>query len=120
MNTEKDKELILDFISDYKSGNYRVVFSAVDNFNNPIETSSNFQIIQSKDKFDSSKLFTAKQLNEDPKKDGFVLVKLSSTIPDLYINTTGNYHGYIYFEDVFHLENNETIIKIPLKNEFEK
>ncbi|WP_158729260.1 MG2 domain-containing protein [Flavobacterium sp. I-STPA6A] len=119
VNTEKDKKLLLDFISDYKSGNYRVVFSAIDIFNNPIETSSNFQIIQSKDKFDSSKLFTAKQLNEDPKKDGFVLVKLSSTIPDLYINTTGNYHGDIYFEDVFHLENNETIIKIPLKNEFE-
>ena len=119
INTENDKKLLLDFISDYKSGNYRVVFSAIDNFNNPIETSSNFQIIQSKEKFDSSKLFTAKQLNEDPKKDGFVLVKLSSTIPDLYINTTGNYHGDIYFEDVFHLENNEAIIKIPLKNEFE-
>ncbi len=120
IDTEKDKNLALDFISDYQSGNYKVVFSAIDNFNNPIETSATFQIVQSKDKFDPSKLFTAKQVNADPKRDGFVSVKLSSIIPELFINTTGNYQSYLYFEDTFHLENNETIIKIPLKKEFQK
>lgn len=120
IDTEKDKNLVLDFISNYKSGNYKVVFSAIDNFNNPIETSATFQIVQSKDKFDPSKLFTAKQINADPKRDGFVEVRLSSIIPELFINTTGNYQSYLYFEDTFHLENNETIIKIPLKKEFEK
>lgn len=120
IDTEKDKKLVLNFISNYKSGNYKVVFSAKDSFDNSIETSSNFQIIQSKDKFNPSKLFTAIQINKDAKKDGFVLVKLTSIIPELYITTTGNYQSYLYFEDTFHLQNNETIIKIPLKKEFEK
>ncbi|TDE00180.1 MG2 domain-containing protein [Flavobacterium sandaracinum] len=120
IDTEKDKKVALDFISNYKSGNYKVVFSAIDTFENPIETSTNFQLIQSKDKIDSSKLFTAKQINADAKKDGFVLVQLTSIIPELYINTTGNYQSFLYFENTFHLQNNETIIKIPLKKEFEK
>ena len=120
IDTEKDKKLALDFISNYKSGNYKLVFSAKDAFENPIETISNFKLIQSKDKIDSSKLFVAKQINIDAKKDGFVLVKLTSVIPELYINTTGNYQSSLYFENTFHLQKNETIIKIPLKREFEK
>ena len=120
IDTEKDKKLALDFISRYKSGNYKVVFSAKDTFGNPIETSSNFQLIQSKDKINPSKLFTAEQINTDPKKDGFVLVKLTSVIPELYITINGNYQSSLYFENTFHLQNNETVIKIPLKKEFEK
>ena len=44
VDTEKDKKMALDFISDYQSGNYKIVFSAKDNFENPIETTSNFSI----------------------------------------------------------------------------
>ena len=120
IDTEKDKKLILDFITNYKSGNYKVVFSAEDAFKNPIETTTNFQLIQSKDKLNPSKLFAVEQINNDAKKDGFVLLKLTSVIPELYINTTGNYQSYLYFENIFHLQNNEIIIKIPLKKEFEK
>lgn len=120
IDTEKDKKLVLNFISNYKSGNYKVVFSAKDSYDNPIETSSNFQLIQSKDKLNPSQLFTAEQINSDAKKDGFVLVKLTSVIPELYITATGNYQSYLYFENTFQLLNNESIIKIPLKKEFEK
>ncbi|PIF31469.1 TonB-dependent SusC/RagA subfamily outer membrane receptor [Flavobacterium sp. 9] len=119
VDTEKDKEIALDFISDYKSGNYKIVFSAKDTFNNLIESSSNFEIKQSKDKFNPGKLFTAEQINTDPKKDGFVVIKLSSVIPDLYINTNGNYGYQTYFENIYHLQNNEITIKVPLKKEFE-
>jgi len=119
IDTEKDKKIALDFISNYKSGNYKIVFSAKDTFNNPIESVSTFEIKQSKDKFNPSKLFTAEQINSDPKKDGFVEVKLSSVIPDLYIIATGNYGNQTYFENTYHLQNNEVTIKIPLKNEFE-
>jgi TonB-dependent SusC/RagA subfamily outer membrane receptor len=120
IDTEKDKKIALDFISNYKSGNYKIVFSAKDTFNNAIESVSTFQIIQSKDKFNPGKLFTAEQINSDPKKDGFIEVKLTSVIPDLYIITNGNYGNQIYFENTYHLQNNEITIKIPLKNEFEK
>jgi TonB-dependent SusC/RagA subfamily outer membrane receptor len=119
VDTEKDKKIALDFISDYKSGNYKIVFSAKDTFNNLIESVSNFEIKQSKDKFNPGKLFTAEQINTDPKKDGFVVIKLSSVIPDLYINTNGNYGYQTYFENTYHLQNNEITIKVPLKKEFE-
>ncbi|KUJ63659.1 hypothetical protein AR687_00280 [Flavobacteriaceae bacterium CRH] len=120
VDTEKDKKIALDFISDYKSGNYKIVFSAKDTFNNPIEAVAPFEIKQSKDKFTPGKLFTAEQINTDPKKDGFAVIKLSSVIPDLYINTKGNYGNQTYFENIYHLQNNEITIKIPLKKEFEK
>jgi len=120
VDTEKDKKIALDSISDYKSGNYKIVFSAKDTFNNPIESVSNFEIRQSKDKFTPGRLFAAEQLNTDPKKDGFVAIRLSSVIPDLYINTKGNYGNQTYFENTYHLQNNEVTIKIPLKKEFEK
>ncbi|MHC0447212.1 alpha-2-macroglobulin family protein [Flavobacterium sp. 3-218] len=120
IDTEKEKTLALDFISNYKSGNYKIVFSSKDSYNNPIEAVSVFQIKQSKDKFDPGKLFTATQLNADPKKDGFIEVQLSSVIPELYIMASGNYENKRYFENTYHLENNQITIKIPLQKEFEK
>ncbi|WP_163407852.1 alpha-2-macroglobulin family protein [Flavobacterium ajazii] len=120
IDTEKDKKIVLDFISNYKSGNYKIVFSAKDTFNNPVEATSNFSIKQSKDKYDPSKLFTVEQVNTDPKKDGYTLIKVASVIQELYLITNANYENKIYFENVVHLKNHETTIKIPLKNEFEK
>ncbi|WPO79590.1 MG2 domain-containing protein [Flavobacterium sp. KACC 22761] len=120
VDTEKDKKLILDFISNYKSGNYKIVFSAKDSFGNLIEAKTNFELTQSKDNFNTSKLFTVQQLNEDPKKDGFVELKLTSPIEELYINTIGNYKNALFFEETNHLQHNEVVIKIPLKPEFEK
>ncbi|MEO6173952.1 MAG: MG2 domain-containing protein [Flavobacterium circumlabens] len=120
INTETDKKISLDFISNYKSGKYKIVFSASDSFSTVIENTTTFDIKQSKDKFNPSRLFTIEQVNEDPKKDCFVVVKLVSVIPELYITATGNYNSNIFFEDTFHLQNNEITIKIPLKKEFEK
>ncbi|MEO7976289.1 carboxypeptidase-like regulatory domain-containing protein [Flavobacterium sp.] len=120
IDTEKDKKIVLDFISNYKSGNYKVLFSAKDSFENAIESSTGFQIVQSKDKFNTSTLLTIKQVNEDAKKDGFVTLKITSLIPELYFSVTGNYESKVFFEKNIHLENNESIIKIPLKKEFEE
>ncbi|WP_348823573.1 alpha-2-macroglobulin family protein [Flavobacterium aestuarii] len=120
VDTEKDKNLALDFISNYQSGNYKVVFSAKDSFENPIETTSNFQIIQSKDKFNPNKLFTVEQINKDPKKDGFVTVQLRSVLDTLHIHTTANYKNGTFYEKNIVLENHQATITIPLQKEFEK
>jgi TonB-dependent SusC/RagA subfamily outer membrane receptor len=120
VDTEKDNKIVLDFISDYKSGNYKIVFSAKDSFENPIESTTDFQIIQSRDKYDTSTLLTIRQINEDPKKDGFVILKITSVVPELYVAVTGNYDSKVFFEKNIHLQNNENTIKIPLKKEFEK
>lgn len=119
IDTSTDKKLVLDFISKYKSGEYKVVFWAKDIFDNKIETKSKFRLIQNNDKYNLSRLFTATQVNANPKKDGFILVKLASIIPELYISTTGNYNAKTYFENTFHLQNNETTIKIPMLKEFD-
>lgn len=118
VNTQTDKNLPLDFISNYQSGNYKVVFSAKDSYGNLIENTSNFKIKQSKDQFDTSKLFTAEQLNSDAAKDGFVSIKLKSVMPDLYIIAAANFEGNIFSEETYHLVNHEAVIKIPLKSEF--
>lgn len=119
IDTQTDKNLALDFISNYKSGDYKVVFSAKDAFDNNIKTQANFRLIQNNDKYNLSKLFTATQVNANPKKDGYVLVKLVSIIPELYISISGNYKQKIFFENTFHLQNNETTIKIPFLAAFE-
>lgn len=120
IDTEKDKKIVLDFISDYKSGKYKVVFSAKDSFENAIESTTDFEIIQSRDKYKTSSLLTIKQVNEDPKKDGFVILKITSSVPDLYFSATGNYDSKVFFEKNVHLENNESTIKIPLQKEFDQ
>lgn len=120
VDTEKDKNIALDFITDYQSGNYKTVFSAKDSFENPIETVSNFSIIQSKNKFSPNKLFTIEQINKDPKKDGFVTVQLSSTLDTLHIHTIANYENHTFYEKNIVLENHQATITIPLQKEFEK
>ncbi|WP_281231826.1 carboxypeptidase-like regulatory domain-containing protein [Flavobacterium gelatinilyticum] len=119
IDTEKDKILPLDFISDYKSGNYKIVFSAKDSYDNLIEDISNVTIKQSRDKFDTDKLFTVSQINTDPKKDGFVQLKITSVIPELYITATGSFDNNVFSEETYHLKNNETMVKIPIQKEFQ-
>jgi TonB-dependent SusC/RagA subfamily outer membrane receptor len=120
IDTEKDKNLVLDFITDYQSGNYKVVFSAKDSFENPIETVSNFSIIQNKDKYSPNKLFSVEQINKDPKKDGFVIVQIRSTLDTLHIHTIANYKNSSFYEKNIVLENHQATITIPLQKEFEK
>ena len=120
IDTSIDQKLDLDFISNYKSGNYKVLFSAKDSFENPIETTANFKLTQSKDLLKPNQLFTIEQVNEDAKKDGFALLKISSAIPELYIIITGNYKNDVFYEENIQLKNNQALVKIPLQNEFQK
>lgn len=120
IDTEKDKNIALDFITDYESGNYKVVFSAKDSFENPIENVSNFSIIQSKDKYNPNKLFTIEQINKDPKKDGFVTVEIRSALDLLHIHTTAIYKNGTFNEQDIVLENKQATVTIPLQKDFEK
>ncbi|MGQ7945355.1 alpha-2-macroglobulin family protein [Flavobacterium sp. WC2509] len=120
VDTEKDKKIVLDFISNYQSGNYKIVFSAKDSFENPLETISSFSIIQSKDKYNPNQLFTVEQINKDPKKDGFVTVQLRSTLDTLHIRTIANYKNSTFYEKNIVIENHQVTIIIPFQKEFEK
>jgi len=119
IDTETDKKLVLDFISNYQSGKYKIVFSANDVFGNPIESAKDFQIIQSNDKFNPSQLLTIKQVNTNALKDGFALIKITSAIPELYLSITGNYKRKLFFDENHLLQNGELLVQIPIKKEFE-
>lgn len=119
VNTEKDKKIELDFIKKYKSGNYRMVFSVIDKFNNQISTSNEFELHQSNDKFSfGSEIIKTEQLNENPKKDGFVDLKITSNVPILYLSITGNYIQTTFYKDYIKIENNERIIRIPFSKKY--
>lgn len=118
VNTLTDKALPLNFISKYKSGQYRLVFSTVDILNTRVETSSVFQLTQSNNTAISNQWLTVEQINADPKKDGFVELKLSSNIPELYILAVGNYQSKTFFDKNITLKKYQTTIKIPLEEEF--
>jgi len=120
IDTEKDKKIVLDFISNYQSGHYKIVFSAKDSFDNPIETVSNFNLIQSKDKINPNQLFTIEQINKDPRKDGFVTIQLRSVMDTLHIHTAGNYKNQTFFEKNIVLENHQATLTIPIQKGFEK
>lgn len=119
VDTQNDKTIPMDFISNYQSGDYKLVFTATDKFDNPIENSTVFQLIQSRNASNPNQLFTVEQLNNDPKKDGFVSLKITSAVPELYLLSTANYQNKTFFEQNIEVKSNQAILKIPLQKEFE-
>lgn len=118
IDTEKDKNIALDFISNYKSGFYKVVVTAKDENNFPVESEAIIGINQSDERLNSNKLFTVEQLNENPKKDGFVLFHISSINPSQYFKIMGFYESILFYDQNKTLKNNELSLKIPLEKHF--
>ncbi|TGD57068.1 alpha-2-macroglobulin family protein [Flavobacterium humi] len=119
VDTETDKKILLDFMSYWKTGNYKVVFSANDSFGNPIKHISTFKLLQENDKqIPSEELFTFKLLNENPKKDGFALLEINSNFGNLYINSSAFYDNAAYFTTGILLQDHKAKIRIPIKNSF--
>lgn len=115
ITTSKDKLYSLDFMKNYKSGNYTIVFSATDSQNNLIESKSGFEFLQSNDRFDTNQIISITQLNKNPKEDGFVLLKLFSIIPELHLLMTGVTSGKVFTEQAVIIKDNEATVKIPFE-----
>ncbi|MCZ8198053.1 MAG: carboxypeptidase-like regulatory domain-containing protein [Flavobacterium sp.] len=118
VNTQTDKQLILDFINNYKSGYYTLVFSAFDKFNNLIENKREFEILDRRKPL-SNKLFTVEKLNEFPKKDGFISLKIHSTVPEIHLFSSAVYKNLVFDEQNITIQNEIAYLKIPMKKEFE-
>jgi TonB-dependent SusC/RagA subfamily outer membrane receptor len=113
INTATDKEIALDFIKNYKSGHYTLVFSAKDKYDNFIETKKDFQL-QDKSKPIANKLFTIQQLNKEPKKDGFISLKIHSNISELFLFSNAFYKNNVIDEQQVNLINGVAFVKIPV------
>ncbi|RZJ26967.1 MAG: hypothetical protein EOO48_12570, partial [Flavobacterium sp.] len=117
VNTGKQKDIPLDFMANYKSGRYKVVFSATDDLQNELESTQLFQILQSKEPFVQGKLFSFEQQNDNPQKDGFVELAVTSCVPQIYVMLAASRESKTFFEQQISLTGNKTIVKIPLPDD---
>lgn len=119
ITTSKDQTLSSDFMNYWKTGFYKAVFTTKDSLHNTIEKSFAFELSQSKDTFQpSSELFSVKQLNSNPKKEGYVLFEIQSNFTDLYLYADAFHHSQLYESRTFVLENKRATIKIPIQKDF--
>jgi len=117
INTETDKEILVDFMSGWKSGSYRLEFTANDSKDNLIKNVSNFKLFDSRKDRKNNQLFEVTQINTNPKKDGFVDISIKSDIPELFISGTGFYHSQIFYDKSVILKNGQATIRIPIGKE---
>ncbi len=121
VDTKSNRMLLMDFISNWKTGLYKAVFTAKDSSGHVIESISDFRFFQVKDKQrPSDKLFTVTQLNQSPLKDGYITIAVASNFANLYLTTEAYYKGTSYYTKFFQLKNQKAILQIPVNKNFEK
>lgn len=115
VSTLKDKSLALDFIKNYKSGKYKVVFTSRDESENEIQATENFDLTSANDeKAGENELFSMHQINEDPKKDGFALIEVKCAVTNLYLNAEAVFDGNYFYNEKLNVEQFKTVLKIPV------
>ncbi len=112
IHTESDKELALEFLKKEKAGNYKLIFSAIDSHGNEIESKKDFQLIQNQKDL-SDKLYSIKQVNAEPFKDGYVDLEISSPIQDLFVTIADTETPTFFLEQVT-LEKGNKKIRLPI------
>jgi uncharacterized protein YfaS (alpha-2-macroglobulin family) len=121
VDTGKESEMSLDFLKGFSSGDYYAKFIAKDSLGNKIESQSEyFTLKQSNEKLNFEGLFALEQINNNPKKDGFVEVKLTARLPNLYVLATGNHGNGVLWQEQKTILNQENVFKIPLEKSIEK
>lgn len=124
VNTDIDKKIDLDFIAKNQSGDYRVEFSAIDTNNKPLNSISFFKLFHANEPNTfSDELITITQLNQYPKIDGFVKIRVNSAFPNMYVSCIGYYENTIFYEKQIQLSQVQNELTIPIskgiKNKFE-
>jgi uncharacterized protein YfaS (alpha-2-macroglobulin family) len=116
-STKTAKTMPLDFMKTFKAGHYKMEFTALDSLQNLATATANFDLIQNEQDVIKQQLFTAKIANENPKKDGFALLKIQTALPNIYVMATASYKGKIILEQNIFLDKNEALLKIPVTKE---
>jgi len=116
IDTNDSKNIAFPDLKNWEAGNYKIYFTAKDNFKNEIETTSFFNLIKESDKKTAdNELFQFSVLNKNPEADGFALVKMAAGVPKLYVFTEATYQNESLFKKIIALDNGSEIFKVPVK-----
>lgn len=115
INTLKDKSIALDFIKNYKSGKYKVVFTSKDENQNEIQASEFFDLTSAnEEKASENELITLHQINDDPREDGYALIEVKCAVPNLYLNTEAVFDRNYFYKESINVKQYKAILKIPI------
>lgn len=119
INTAIDKEISLDILKKLESGSYTITITAKDIFDNEIKNTKQFDLNQSFDlKVTDNVLFLVEKLNKNPKKDGFISLKIKSNIPELYFSVNGFYQQKLFSEKNFVYSELKNTLTIPIPDDY--
>ena len=81
------------------------MFSAKDIDNTIPEKQVVVKVNQQSEKFNSNDLLTIEQLNDNPRKDGFVQLKIKGIIPNVYFRIMASHANQLFYDEKKTLEN---------------
>lgn len=123
-NTKEKIKIYLSELNDWKSGDYTVIISAIDNYSNKeITRTEEFNLINPSVPA-NNKVFEYVQVN-DFKKEGYVRYKLSKLVEDnltVFIETFANNQvqkDVNIYKNIISFDQNNLLIDIPIENNFE-
>ena len=106
--------------SKWQSGTYEIEHIAQGKNNTEAVTIKRFTVIQPKNTYlPSDQLFNYEQLNANPKEDGFVALRLKTSLKNLPVFVDGFYDGTRFCAKKVDVNGNETI-KIKLDKSYEQ
>lgn len=113
INTGDVKEISLDNLEGWQSGEYELVFTATDSGNHIIETTKKFSF-KKDESIPEISVFSYRIINNATYiKDRYLEIELYSSLENLYVNLAGYIENKILYENIIHLEQKKKIIKIP-------
>ena len=114
IDTQKDKEIIIDNFKNWKTGQYQVIFSAKDAYGKKIESADSFRLFDKTDSsIDDKQLFHVDVLNKNPQKDGFIMLKLAAGAK-FSVNLETFYKSTSFFIKTIDLDTDGKIVRIPI------
>ena len=116
-DTKISKEIVLDFLRNYKTSKFKIITEAYDAKNNLITIENELNVISKKEPFSDEKLFTIKDISEQ--NSNFHTIEIQSVIPDLYVTSRFYIDGKLANNvQTIQLNNGKAIFKFPKTNDY--
>lgn len=114
VNTGLSKELVLEKLEYWQSGEYEILFTATDSLGNEISYDQRFILKKNSDKIPSDKkLFEYEIKNKDYEKDGYVEIEFTSGLP-LSVNIMAQSDQTMLFDKQIEVNATKKNIHIPV------